>query len=283
MKQNIQRYQNSLIPEMSSKKWILQDKMSSTHAEYFKASIHSYFKKRKPLGPCLPNGYHFLYLNPKYEETKLSKDGYDSHQNPEGFEFKRRLWVGGQLDFLTPMPFNTETTCLETIKNSKTYGNNNIINIMREIISDGQTSLIEKRLMLYTSVLYQKAEPQKAPNSPLHTHVLKPTDILLFRYSGLTFNSHKIHYDKEYAQKEGYPGLLVHGPLSITLLLEWFSILFEKRLVKSFKYKNIAPLFANENMKLGVRSEKKDKFEIWIENSNSELCVSGTIDAVPNQ
>lgn len=267
---------------MPGRKWVLMDKLSSTHSQYLKASLYSYFNVQKPLGTFLPNGYHLLYFNPKHEETELSKDGYDSHQTPADFEFKRRLWVGGQLDFVKPIAFNTEAACVESIQSSKKYGNNNIVNIQREIISEGQLSLIERRSMLYTTEAYRESQAQTIQQSPLHTHELKPTDILLFRYSGLTFNAHKIHYDRQYAKQEGYPDLLVHGPLTITLLLEWFSTLFGDLTVKSFKYKNIAPLFANEKIQLALKPTIENKFDIWIENGNGELCVSGIIDTAPN-
>ncbi|CCH45233.1 Hydroxyacyl-thioester dehydratase type 2 [Wickerhamomyces ciferrii] len=263
---------------MSTRKWILMDKLSSTHSQYLKASLYSYFNVQKPLGKFLPNGYHLLYFNPKHEETELSKDGYDSHQEPNDFQFKRRLWAGGKLDFIKPIEYNQESVCVESILASKKLGNNHIITTEREVISQGDISLIEKRTLAYTTDLYKRLEPQYSNKIPLYTHELKPTDTLLLRYSGLTFNSHKIHYNKTYAKQEGYPTTLVHGPLSITLLLEWVDSLFGGLIIKSFQYKNIAPLFANETLKLALSEDSHNKFSVWIENSQGELCVNGTIE-----
>jgi len=265
---------------MKGKQWILMDQMSSTQSQYLKSALYSYFNVQKPLGSFLPNGYHFLYFNPKHEETELSKDGYDDHQIPAGLDFKRRLWVGGQIDFLNPIAYDSAAACVESIVRSRQFGDNHIVTIEREIVSEGMISLIEKRSLLYTNELYKRNEAQAAQKKPLHTHELKPTDILLMRYSGLTFNAHRIHYSKDYALKEGYPNILVHGPLCITLLLEWFSTLFGDLAVKSFKYKNIAPLFANENIKLALAKGNENQFNLWIENEEGELCVSGTIDVM---
>lgn len=265
---------------MLGRQWVLMDSMSSTHSQYLKASLYSYFNVQKPLGRFLPSGYHLIYFNPKHEESELSQDGYDAHQTPDNFDFKRRLWIGGQIDFHKPIAYDKAAACVETVESSKKFGQNQIVTIQREIVSEGLIALVEKRSLFYTDELYKEGVPRIPQKSPSHTHEMKPTDILLFRYSGLTFNSHKVHYSKNYAMKEGYPDVIVHGPLTITLLLEWFSTLFGDLIVKSFKYKNVAPLFANEKIKLALTSTTEEQFDVWIENEKGQLCVSGTIDVI---
>ncbi len=267
---------------MKGRQWILMDTMSSTHSQYLKAALYSYFNVQKPLGKFLSNGYHLLYFNPKHEETELSKDGYDSHQIPANLTFKRRLWTGGQIDFLHPVAYDSQAVCVESIQNSKSFGENHMVTIQREVVADGLISLVERRSLFYTNDLYKKSTPQFPHKPAIYTHELKPTDILLFRYSSLTFNAHRIHYNKDYAMREGYPNILVHGPLTVTLLLEWFSTLFGDLVVKSFKYKNIAPLFANESIKLCLGQTSDSKYDTWIENEDGELCVSGTIEVMNN-
>lgn len=87
-----------------------------------------------------------------------------------------------------------------------------------------------------------------------HHRTLTPSEALLFRFSALTFNTHRIHYDAPYARDaEGYPGLVVHGPLTATLLLNWASELFGP--IHRFAFRAVAPAFADEELTLVARQE----------------------------
>jgi 3-methylfumaryl-CoA hydratase len=86
--------------------------------------------------------------------------------------------------------------------------------------------------------------PPSAPDDARFTRLVTPDPVLLMRYSALTFNGHRIHYDRPYAmQEEGYPGLVVHGPLIATLLLEALRRAHPERNVRSFAFKAVSPLF----------------------------------------
>lgn len=112
--------------------------------------------------------------------------------------------------------------------------------------------------------------------------------MLAFRYSALTFNAHRIHYDPQYAKMvEQYPGTLVQGPLTVTLLLQWFESLLvgeeEQKWVLGFSYKNKYPLFVGDEMKLkcGRRGNQEEgeilEYNVWIENGDGVVCVEGVI------
>jgi hydroxyacyl-ACP dehydratase HTD2-like protein with hotdog domain len=119
-----------------------------------------------------------------------------------------------------------------------------------------------------------------------------PTKALLFRFSALTFNAHRIHIDPQYCQEvEGYRNLLVHGPLTVILMLSAVRSMFsdKKKHVKNFSYKNLAPLYVDEPMKICIRKiltkketyttrVRKESYRIWIEGKDEQLAARGTAE-----
>lgn len=132
-------------------------------------------------------------------------------------------------------------------------------------------------------VTAKKVKPSHAPDI---FHSLIPTPALLFRFSALTFNAHSIHLDKQYCRElEGHRNLLVHGPLSLILMTEFLrghlaNISSDKGLdasnaefIEEIEYKNIAPLYAEEEMRLCARNSKQGEWELWIEGRDGGLAV----------
>lgn len=120
---------------------------------------------------------------------------------------------------------------------------------------------------------------QTAQHTPDFEHALTPTPSLLFRYSALTFNAHAIHLDRAYCRDvEGHRDLLFHGPLSLTLLLALLdgSIDRRRKRVGRFDYRNLAPLYANEPLRLCGKEGGEGKYELWIENVEGGVSVKGT-------
>jgi 3-methylfumaryl-CoA hydratase len=104
---------------------------------------------------------------------------------------------------------------------------------------------------------------------------------MLFRYSALTFNSHRIHYDPSYAiDVEKFPGLVVHGPLMVTSLLHWVSgtvLGNSQRRIQTFMYRNLLPIFVDTEMTLCARVDAAETIEVWIENYKGSQALTGTI------
>lgn len=123
----------------------------------------------------------------------------------------------------------------------------------------------------------------KAPTNPEISRRIIPTKALLFRYSALTFNAHLIHLDKTYTRDvESHPDLLVHGPLSLTLMLTVLSFHLAKsgRFIREIEYRNIVPLYVDEEMKICAKSKESrgaDAWEVWIEGPSGGLAVRGTV------
>lgn len=121
----------------------------------------------------------------------------------------------------------------------------------------------------------------KAAHPPTFSHTLRPTAALLFRYSALTFNAHSIHLDTSYCRDvEGHRNLLVHGPLSLTLMVELLGRHVAKEgagaMVKEIEYRNLAPLYAGEEMRVcGRQGKESGEWEVWVEGSGGGLAVRG--------
>jgi hydroxyacyl-ACP dehydratase HTD2-like protein with hotdog domain len=119
-----------------------------------------------------------------------------------------------------------------------------------------------------------------APPNATFRHALVPTKALLFRFSALTFNAHSIHLDKGYTQnQEGYRNLLVHGPLTITLLLSVLRhhLSHLNLSISAIEYKNLAPLFVEEELVIcGKPKNGNGAWDVWIEGSDGGLAVRGT-------
>ncbi|MCJ1388300.1 hypothetical protein MMC18_001146 [Xylographa bjoerkii] len=129
-------------------------------------------------------------------------------------------------------------------------------------------------------------------HEPTFSHTLTPTAALLFRFSALTFNAHRIHLDKQYCQEtEGHRNLLVHGPLSLVLMVEVLRrhlatlgmesrdgyLVGENEKIDEIEYRNLAPLYAEEPMKVCGRAKSKGEWEVWIEGRDGGYAVRGTV------
>ena len=107
---------------------------------------------------------------------------------------------------------------------------------------------------------------------------IQPSSVLLFRYSALTFNGHRIHYDQPYATNvEGYPGILVHGPLQATLLLNAAAAV--QRRHPRFSYRNLAPIFSGTSFQAGAARTSDGQVERRIEGAGGTKAMLGTATA----
>jgi 3-methylfumaryl-CoA hydratase len=119
-----------------------------------------------------------------------------------------------------------------------------------------------------------RTEPPRAPADETFAREIDPDDVLLFRYSALTFNGHRIHYDRRYATEvEGYPGLVVHGPLIATLLLDLLRRQLPQARVASFSFKAVSPLFDGCRFSVCGRPDGERSFALWARNADGGLAM----------
>jgi len=203
-------------------------------------------------GTLLPPLWHWLYFTPL---TRHSELGVDGHAKRGGFlppvPLPRRMWAGGRLEFRQPLRVGDTVTRTSTIKDvSIKHGRSGalvFVCVKHDFSNAHGLALAEEHDIVYRDAPLPGApapEPTPAPHDEQFSREIVPDPVLLFRYSALTFNGHRIHYDRSYVTGvEGYPGLIVHGPLIATLLLDLLRRNLPEVQVKRFSFKALRPTF----------------------------------------
>jgi 3-methylfumaryl-CoA hydratase len=205
-------------------------------------------------GTPLPPLWHWLYFLPMHRQSELGPDG---HARRGGFlppvPLPRRMWAGSQFEFHAPLCVGDTVARKSTIadvtqKDGRT-GKLVFVKVRHELFCNGAAA---PALTEFHDIVYRPAKqsgdvdppPLAAPTSAAWQRRVVPDDVLLFRYSALTFNGHRIHYDRKYVTEvEGYPGLIVHGPLIATLLLDLLRREAPGAEVAGFRFKAVRPTF----------------------------------------
>ena len=237
--------------QILGKTWQCSQVIDTTSAARLTSTLQSVLPDVAPKGDMIASGYHWVYHNPSLNH--LGKDGYDNYQAPIDAEgkglFDRRMWVSGRVDFDGDIKYNSSVECVERVKSVRFLRQSCFVEIERTFNVDGRPTLLELRTLAYTNERYRENLPLQPPQTI--NCVLQVPQVANFRYSALTFNAHKIHYDAEYCrQVEGIPGVIVSGPFLITILLQWFQSHNEHLAIQSITYKNRAPVFAGEPVSL---------------------------------
>ncbi len=204
-------------------------------------------------GAPLPPLWQWFYFLPRVPWSRISKDG---HPERGGFlppvELPRRMFAGGRMRFLAPLiigePATRQGEVIKITEKSGTSGKLVFVTVSYRISGGGKTLIEEEQDIVYREAGAPVPAPTplaSLPEPPEGTwsRTVTPDPVLLFRFSALTFNAHRIHYDRPYAvNEEGYPGLVVHGPLTAVMLMELVRKNC-KRSVKGFSFRGRAPLF----------------------------------------
>ncbi len=181
------------------------------------------------VGAAAPVMIHYCLCQPAAPTAGLGDDG---HPRRGGFlppvPLQRRMWAGGTLDFAAPLRIGdlvTRTTRVADVdaKEGRT-GLLCFLTLEHRYTSAGQPALTEVQNIVYREPVAEArpAAPPAAAPAGTHQRQIAPSPPFLFRYSAITYNGHRIHYDAPYAREvEGYPGLIVHGPLQATLLTRY--------------------------------------------------------------
>ncbi|RZJ16456.1 MAG: acyl-CoA dehydrogenase, partial [Haliea sp.] len=204
------------------------DRVRATPAAALAATLDREEPEPSP-GSELPPLWHWLYFTPRPRAGEIGPDG---HALRGGFlppvPLPRRMWAGGRLRFHHPLRIDDQITRVSRIGDVRVKqgraGALVFVTVVHDITDSRGLALSEEHDIVYREPPLPgaaAAEPQMAPGDPEFSREIVPDPVLLFRYSALTFNGHRIHYDRPYATEvEGYAGLIVHGPLIATLLLD---------------------------------------------------------------
>ncbi|WP_210604192.1 FAS1-like dehydratase domain-containing protein [Brevibacterium oceani] len=242
--------------------------------------------------PLFPLG-HWLHFSE--DDVPMSELGADGHVKLGGFmppvPLSRRMWAGSALEFHTPILPGQQlerTTTIESItEKTGSTGPLCFVKLRHEVYADGVLATTDRHTIVYreaTSVTVGSAAalPPRA-DSPVPdgwdwATSVRPNEVMLFRYSALTFNSHRIHYDYPYVTEvEGYPGLVTHGPLTATLLLDAFMTNHPEETVTGFDFRAKSPLFANEQIHLVGKPVGAGTYELQAVAPNGEAAIAASV------
>ena len=240
-------------------------------------------------GSALPTLWHWLYFLPMHRQSDIGADG---HAKRGGFmppvPLPRRMWAGSQFEFHAPVRVGDAVARTSTITDvTQKQGRSGklvFVAVRHELrcnsaAADSQPALVELHDIVYREAK-QPADveptPVAAATGATWQRVIMPDAVLLFRYSALTFNGHRIHYDRKYVTEvEGYPGLIVHGPLIATLLMDLLRRNAPEAQVASFKFKAVRPTFDLHPFKVNGQRDG-NTVKLWAQDHEGWL----TMDAV---
>ncbi|MGE8540607.1 hypothetical protein [Acinetobacter sp. ANC 3813] len=237
----------------------------------------------------LPHLYQWFYFLPIVNGENLAEDG---HPQKGAFlppiPYPKRMWAGSRIEFIAPVLLNQnirrESEIINIQFKAGKSGNMYFVTVKHSIYADHSPAIIEEQDIVYRDVSNQPSISQ--PLTPI-LHDEKPfsykksfpvNTVTLFRYSALTFNGHKIHYDRPYAMEaEGYPGLVVHGPLLATLLLHSFQQETPNKKVSRFEFRAVNPVFDFNDFFI-CGDVQTDQAELWIEKSDGQIAMKGKVE-----
>jgi 3-methylfumaryl-CoA hydratase len=237
-------------------------------------------------GDAVPPLWHWLYFLPVARQSELSEDG---HASRGGFlppvPLPRRMWAGSRFQFHHPLRVGDTIRRNSVISNvSAKKGRTGplvFVTVQHEIGDAQGIAIHEEQDLVYREK--PKADdpippPPVAPQSSDWQRTICPDPVLLFRYSALTFNGHRIHYDRPYAMEvEGYPGLVVHGPLLATLLLDLLRRNLPDVIVSGFSFRAVRPLFNTASFSVCGRVEAgRSRVELWAQGVEGWLAMQAT-------
>lgn len=241
-------------------------------------------------GSAVPALWHWLYFLPHARQSEIGPDG---HARRGGFlppvPLPRRMWAGGRLrwEAVNPLRVGQQVQRVSTIRSvqHKTGRSGELLFVLVEHRFSNQDglALTEEHDIVYRGAA-RPGDPVPPPQQPplagqaAWSRTIVPDDVLLFRYSALTFNGHRIHYDRQYVtQVEGYPGLIVHGPLIATLLLDLLRRQLPGARLVAFDFKALRPTFDLHPFSVhGKPREDGRTIDLWAQDHEGLLTMHAT-------
>lgn len=236
-------------------------------------------------GEPIPLGWHWLYF---LEAKPAAELGPDGHPRRGGFlppvSLPRRMWAGGRIEFMRPINvgerIRRDSEILSVQPKIGKSGSLVFVTVRHTVSGSGSVAVVEEHDIVYRDAA-KATDPapvgKAAPASPAWSRKVQPSTTLLFRFSALTFNGHRIHYDFDYCKnEEHYPGLVVHGPLQTLLMLDLCRRNSAKP-VKKLDYRAMHPVFHQNALTVnGNPSADGTKADLWTANHEGNYAMAGT-------
>lgn len=208
----------------------------------------------------LPPLGHWLMFPPAARQSDIGTDGHAVRLDDDGLP--RRMWAGSRVKFLQPIMLGAvvtrETDRISAVEKTGRSGKMLFVTLRHRLHVDGGVAIEEEQDIVYREAPPPGAsarppKPETAAVLPDITRSVRADPVQLFRFSALTFNAHRIHYDRDYAVGvEGYPALVVHGPYLATLLMDHFLRNTPLAAVTGFSFRAMRPIFDTDPFTLGM-------------------------------
>ncbi|MCG3189136.1 MAG: Mesaconyl-C(4)-CoA hydratase [Burkholderiaceae bacterium] len=238
-------------------------------------------------GDAVPPLAHWLFFLAAARQSELGADG---HPRRGGFlppiALPRRMWAGGRLTFQHALQVGDEVVRTSRIAavdaKSGRSGRLAFVTVRHEIADSRGPAITEEHDIVYRDPPQPGAAtvPATAPTDEAFSRRIVPDPVLLFRYSALTFNGHRIHYDQSYATEvEGYPGLVVHGPLIATLLVDLLRRERPAAVLRRFAFTARSPLFDGQPFDVCGRFDGDEHTAVlWARNPEGTLAMQASAE-----
>jgi 3-methylfumaryl-CoA hydratase len=238
-------------------------------------------------GDPVPPLWHWLWFLPIHRQSELGPDG---HAKTGDFlppvSLPLRMWAGGRFEFYRPLRVGqtyTRTSRIIDVRPKEGRSGPLVFVMVRHDIGDADgIAVSEEQDIVYRdhsgTARGRPAVTELAPTEAAWERTVRPDDVLLFRYSALTFNAHRIHYDRCYATEVGgYPGLVVHGPLIATLLLDLLRANLPNAKIERFSFRAVSPLFDTVPFVLcGKPEDDGETISLWAKDAAGRLATTAT-------
>jgi 3-methylfumaryl-CoA hydratase len=236
-------------------------------------------------GDPLPALWHWMGWTP---EAAMSGLGPDGHPARGGFlppvPLERRMWAGGRLTFLAPLVvgevLERRSEILKVVEKTGTTGRMVFVTVGHEVTGAAGLAIREEQDIVYVAMpdRYAPPPPLPAASGPDWQDAIGIDTVRLFRFSALTFNAHRIHFDLPYAtQVEKYPGLVVHGPLQAMLLMQAARVRRGNQMPASFQFRGTRPLFHHETLTLQGQPPEAGVQALATVNGEGMTCMQAAI------
>lgn len=217
-------------------------------------------------GDALPPLWHWCFFHLPQQTADLDRDGHAVRGDfLPPVALPRRMWAGGRLNYYQDIPIGGKVRKTSKIKSIKfkqgQSGELCFVTVEHRYVHQATTCLVEEHDIVYRQQSLPGGaakKPQQAEMQAQWSRKITPSSVMMFRYSALTFNGHRIHYDRDYCRDvENYPGLVFHGPLTATLLLDLAIANNPQKILKSFEFRAVSPVF--DTAPFTIRGENTGK------------------------
>jgi 3-methylfumaryl-CoA hydratase len=231
-------------------------------------------------GDTLPACWHWLFFQDTVAASGLDVDGHAKRGDfLPPVPLPRRMWAGGRLRFASPLRVGDEVRRRSTVTSIShkrgRSGDLAFVTLRHEVFRGDTLAIEEEQDLVYRGQAAAMATPAAKTPPPVAqwSRELRPDAMLLFRYSALTFNSHRIHYDREYAtREEGYASLVVQGPLTVTLLLDLLQREMPGAGITEVEFRALGPLLEGFPMRLQGRRDGNET-RLWALDASETLAM----------